>query len=55
MRAPLGELTCNQRSNMLQDDESLRTDPNVACGYSAQVPSAASGTVLGKGTGANGA
>ena len=51
--APLGELTCNQCSNRLKHGKSLHTNPGVACGYTAQVPSAVSGTVLGKSTGAH--
>ena len=51
-RAPLGELTCNQCSNRLKDDKLLHTNLSFACGYTAQVPSAVSGTGLGKSTGA---
>ena len=53
VRPPLGELTCNQCSNRLKDNKLLQTNPNCACGYAAQVPSAVSGTVLGKSIGAN--
>ena len=44
---PLGELSCNQGSHWLKDYKSLHTNPYFACGYTAQVPSAVSGTVLG--------
>ena len=53
VRAPLGELTCDQHGNGLKDDKLLHTNPNFARGYTAQVPSAVSGTVLGKSKGAN--
>ena len=53
VRAPLGELTGNWCSNRLKDHNLLCTDPDCACGYTAQVPSAPSGTVLGKSTAAN--
>ena len=53
VKAHLGELTCNQCSNRLNDDKSLHTNPNFACGYTAQVPSAVSGAVLGNSIGAN--
>ena len=53
MRAPLSELTCNRCSDRLKGDKSLHTKPNFACSYTAQVPSAASGTILGKSIGAN--
>ena len=54
VRAPLGELTCDQCSKGLKgDDKSLRNDPNFACAYITQGPSAVSGTVLGKSIGAN--
>ena len=49
---PLGELTCNQCSTM-KDDKLLHTNPDFACGYTAQVPSAVSGTVWRKSIGAN--
>ena len=44
VRAPWGELTCNQCSNTMKDDKLLHTNPNFACGYTAQVPSAVTGT-----------
>ena len=53
VRAPLGELTCDQGSNRLKDDKVLHSNPNFACGYTAQVPCAVSGTVLGKSIGPN--
>ena len=53
VRAPLGELTSNRCSNRLKDDKSLCTDPDCACGYTAQIPFAASGKVLGKSIGIN--
>ena len=55
MRAPLGGLTCDQCSTRLKDDTLLHTNPYFACGYTAQAPSAASGTVLRKPLGANSA
>ena len=36
VRAPLGELTCNQCSKGLKDDKSLYNDSNFACAYTAQ-------------------
>ena len=53
VRAPLGELTYNQCSNRLKDAKLLHTSPYFVCGYTAQVPSAVSGTVLGKSIGAD--
>ena len=53
VRAPLGELSCHQCSTRLRDDEVLHTNPNFACGSTAQVPSVVSGTVLDKSIGAN--
>ena len=53
VRAPWGEVTCNQRSNGLEDDNRVHTNPNVVRGYTAQVPRPVSGTVLGKSIGAN--
>ena len=50
---PLGKLTCNQCSNRLKDDKVLHTNPYLACGHTAQVPSAVSGTALGKSIDAN--
>ena len=51
--APLGKLKCNQCSNRLKDDKLLRTNPDFACGHTTQVPSAVSGTGLGKSIAAN--
>ena len=48
VRAPLGEL-----SNRLKDDKLIHTNPNFACGYIAQDPSAVSGTVFGNSIGAS--
>ena len=53
VRAPLRELTCNQCSTRLKDDKVLHKNPNFACGYIAQVPSAVSGTFFGKSMCAN--
>ena len=53
VRGLRGPFTCNQCSNRLKDDKILRTNPNFACGYTSQVPSAVSGTVLGRSMGAN--
>ena len=53
VRAPLGELTYNRCGNRLKDDKLLHTNPNFACGYTAQVPFAVSSTVFGKSIGAN--
>ena len=48
----MGELTCNQCSNM-KNDKLLHPNPIFACGYSAQIPSAVLDTVWGKSIGAN--
>ena len=53
MRAPSSELECNQCGNRLKDDKFLHTNPNFACGDTAQVHSAVLGTVLGKSIGSN--
>ena len=53
VRAPLGQPTCPRCSKGLKHDTPLRTNPGFACGYTAHVPPAVSGTVLGKSTGAN--
>ena len=49
----VGEHTCNRCSIGLQEDKSLHPNPNFACGYTAQMPCAVSGTALGKSAGAN--
>ena len=43
-----GKLTCNHCSNRLKNDKLLHNTPDFVCGYTAQIPSAVSGTVLGK-------
>ena len=53
VRAPLGGLTCNRCSIGLKDDKVMHNDPKFVCGYTAQGPSAVSGTVLGKSIGTN--
>ena len=48
----LDKHTCKQCSNKPKDDKLLHTDPNFACGYTAQVPSADE-EFFGKSLGAN--
>ena len=54
VQAPLGELTCHRRSKRAERWRIIAHRSPFACGYTAHVPSAASGTVLGKGIGADG-
>ena len=50
---PLGRAHMQPGQQQAEDDKLLHTNPNFACGYTARVPSAVSGTVLGKSRGAN--